>query len=140
MQIHIQSSFFQSLSGSTARDNRTRNSLESKDWRALGRGPSGCHGWGVRLDHLFHHEARTHIHSFHLSSLSLSHTCRLSHSLSHTNFHSHKISPSAAASLWANSVCIPFQPHLWETDKTICQITLAESHSDSHTRIHTQYS
>lgn len=76
--------------------------------------------------------AHTHTHSFHLSSLT--HIC-LSHSLSHTNFHSHKVSPSAAASLWANSVCIPFQSHLWETDKTICQITLAESHSGSHTHI-----
>lgn len=41
-------------------------------------------------------------------------------------FPSHKTSPVNAAFLRANSVCIPFQSHRWETDKTIRQITLAE--------------
>lgn len=58
-------------------------------------------------------------------------SCETYSLLLNTDFHSRKTSPVTAAFLQANSVYIPFWSHLWETDKTICQITLAERHSSA---------
>ena len=52
--------------------------------------------------------------------------------LLNTNFHCHKTSFITATFLRANSVYIPFWSHLWETDKSICRITLAERHRGPH--------
>lgn len=131
MQIHVQSSSLRKISVSSALDNRRRNSFRVQTLELWGWG-------GGRLNHLFPYEAVS-------SSLMSSLLCRSCHrtrnpispvSFSEANFPSHKTSPVNAAFLRANSVCIPFRSHLWETDKTICQITLAEGCSSSRSRTH----
>lgn len=130
--MDVQSSLFQRISVSSAPDNRRRNSfsVQTLELCVCGGGVPEPQTGGIRLNHLFHHQARLHPPVFGRSYPPfLKHKSLLA--LSNTNFHSRKMSPVTAAFLRANSVCIPFRSHLWETDKTICQITLADGHIGS---------